>query len=388
MNKVKDIDDQITLPTEWVSLDCVDIPANRREFDEATVKSLVDSIGKIGLLHPITVREHFDAEGDQHIDLVSGRNRLEALRRLGIGGTDCLIINEGDNPLLADLVEIDENLCRANLSPAQEAAAITRRKQVYESLHPETRAGVAGGKARQGSASDTVSFAASTARATGKNKRTVERAAARGKAIGVDNLGKIANTSLDKHNELDALAAAPPTEQADLIERAAAGEQVTARRGNDVDAPASAELRKVENAALLDDARAMRDKFAEASRKARSARASQEGLAKQLMASLAEAAALRDRVDTLQREIAWERNENASLRAAAMKERQRLDGSCIDAGAAASGPMIDPITRCTMTVRRLILEIAYDLKPAACSDLICALREVLDDVTNIISKRD
>jgi hypothetical protein len=52
--KVKSIDDQIALPTEWVPLDCIEIPANRREFDEATVDSLVISIRDIGLLGGVT----------------------------------------------------------------------------------------------------------------------------------------------------------------------------------------------------------------------------------------------------------------------------------------------------------------------------------------------
>jgi hypothetical protein len=39
------------------------------------------------------------------------------------------------NKLEAQLLEIDENLAR--LSPAERAAAITRRKMVYEELHPE-----------------------------------------------------------------------------------------------------------------------------------------------------------------------------------------------------------------------------------------------------------
>lgn len=40
-------------------------------------------------------------------------------------------------------VEIDENLMRGNLSPAQEAAAVSRRREIYELLHPETRQGAA-----------------------------------------------------------------------------------------------------------------------------------------------------------------------------------------------------------------------------------------------------
>jgi hypothetical protein len=53
--------------------------------------------------------------------------------------------------------------------------------------------------------SDNLSFTISTAAATGKDRRTVERAAARGEALG-DDLGAVTGTSLDKGVELDALA--------------------------------------------------------------------------------------------------------------------------------------------------------------------------------------
>lgn len=61
------------------------------------------------------------------------------------------------------------------------------------------------GKARQGSASDNLSFASATADANGKDKRSVERAAARGEALG-NVLHDVVGTSLDKGVELDALA--------------------------------------------------------------------------------------------------------------------------------------------------------------------------------------
>lgn len=50
-----------------------------------------------------------------------------------------------------------------------------RRKQIYEALHPETKQYVAGGKARQKTASDKMSFANDTAKKIGKSKRTIER---------------------------------------------------------------------------------------------------------------------------------------------------------------------------------------------------------------------
>jgi N6-adenosine-specific RNA methylase IME4 len=103
---------------------------------------------------------------------------------------------------------------------------IAKRKKLYETLHPETKAKVAGGKARQGSASDKLSFAKSTAKATGKNRRSVERAAARGN---LDGIGEAIGTSLDKGEELDHLIKLPADRRRDLIARAKGGEKVSAK---------------------------------------------------------------------------------------------------------------------------------------------------------------
>jgi hypothetical protein len=59
-------------------------------------------------------------------------------------------------------------------------------KAIYEELHPETKQHVAGGLARQGAASADSAFAESTSEATGKSRRSVETAAARGEALGDD----------------------------------------------------------------------------------------------------------------------------------------------------------------------------------------------------------
>jgi hypothetical protein len=68
------------------------------------------------------------------------------------------------------------------IEAAEQLAATARRKEAYEAMHPETKAHVAGGMARQGAANDNLSFAADTAAKTGVNKRTVERNASRGEA--------------------------------------------------------------------------------------------------------------------------------------------------------------------------------------------------------------
>jgi hypothetical protein len=56
-------------------------------------------------------------------------------------------------------------------------------EQLYEQKRPETKAGVAGGKARQGSATDNLSFAADTAAKTGRTERGIRRYALRGEKI-------------------------------------------------------------------------------------------------------------------------------------------------------------------------------------------------------------
>lgn len=81
--------------------------------------------------------------------------------------------------LRAELAMIDENLCRAELSPSERAAQTARRKAIYLELHPET----GHGKASPNKDDNLSSFAAATAEATGKNERTVQRDAERGEKV-------------------------------------------------------------------------------------------------------------------------------------------------------------------------------------------------------------
>jgi hypothetical protein len=103
-------------------------------------------------------------------------------------------------------------------------------------MHPETRSTSDGGpgrakQTRRQVGDDTVDrFTTATAKAAGRSERNVQRAALRGKKLGKEALGKIKGTSLDKGRELDALVALPKERREELVERAAAGESVTATR--------------------------------------------------------------------------------------------------------------------------------------------------------------
>ena len=72
-------------------------------------------------------------------------------------------------------------------------------------------------------------FAAATATAAGMTKQAINQHLARADALG-DDLERVTGTSLDKGVELDALAKLPEPERKDLIARAEAGEEVSARK--------------------------------------------------------------------------------------------------------------------------------------------------------------
>lgn len=90
-------------------------------------------------------------------------------------------------------MEIDENLQRAELSPAQRAATIARRKEVWEALHPEeTRRNPAGLGGR-----GNLGFAGDVERVTGEDQRRTREHLRRAESLGPD-LHAVIGTSLDE----------------------------------------------------------------------------------------------------------------------------------------------------------------------------------------------
>ena len=125
----------------------ININAGRREADQDAVQKLADSISKVGLLNPITV--------DQEYTLIAGLHRLEAVKQLGWTEIECTV--KSLDGLLAELAEIDENLIRRGLDYIDEGKQLARRKEIYESLHPETKATYDGGAFRGNQHDDEVS---------------------------------------------------------------------------------------------------------------------------------------------------------------------------------------------------------------------------------------
>jgi uncharacterized ParB-like nuclease family protein len=98
--------------------DIIVIPNRKRRLRLDVVNELAESIAAQGLLHPITLRKC--ASDGAHV-LVAGHHRLEAVRKLGHESIRALVL-DGIDADRAQLVEIDENLIRADLTPAERAA--------------------------------------------------------------------------------------------------------------------------------------------------------------------------------------------------------------------------------------------------------------------------
>ena len=86
------------------------IPNRMRGFRPHVVDELAESIAARGLLHPITLRK---GASDGAYVLVAGRHRLAAVRKLGHEIVAAVILDGADSDR-AQLVEIDENLVRAD----------------------------------------------------------------------------------------------------------------------------------------------------------------------------------------------------------------------------------------------------------------------------------
>ena len=208
-----------------VPIDQIIVADGRGPLDEHKVAELMDSIQRLGLLQPILLVARQAETEEKQLHLVGGHHRFEAAKRLGLGTIQCTIL-ECDEVLCVKLAEIDENLVRCSLTPAEHAILTQRRADIVLELDkldgtlPQT-ATASTQALRRASVRD-------QARQTGQTKDKVQRSRKRSGILG-SLLSKIVGTSLDSGTELDALAKLSKHEQENLANRAASGEQVSAR---------------------------------------------------------------------------------------------------------------------------------------------------------------
>jgi protein gp37 len=223
----------MTLPAaQWgtpavIPVEHITVPSKRmRALRPEKVAEIAESIKARGLLQPPDVRR---AEKGSGYILVTGKHRYEAVRKLGFNDIRVIVLDglDADTALLA---EIDENLVRAELSPAERALHIGERKRLYEKLHPKTKHGGDRKSAKAKSSrqnGDLKRFTEDAAKTTGKSERSVQREVERGAKVVV--LPDIIGTSLDQGDEIDALGKLPEHEQRQVVDRVKGGEKVSAK---------------------------------------------------------------------------------------------------------------------------------------------------------------
>lgn len=202
----------------------IKINAGRREADPEGVQELVDSISKVGLLNPITIdREH---------TLIAGLHRLEAAKLLGWTEIECNVSSlEG---LLAELAEVDENVVRKGLSAVEYSDLLLRRKEIYEALHPETKAGTSQAAGMNRAKGNNVgckmhptskSFVQDTAEKPGVNPSTIKRQIQTAKNLTNEakDIIRDTGTKITKKDALK-LSRLEPEQQKDAASQLAAGE--------------------------------------------------------------------------------------------------------------------------------------------------------------------
>lgn len=141
-------------------LDEIVILDRLRDINRDIIAPLSDSIQKSGLLNPITI--------NQENILITGYHRYTACKELNYETILCNIVDAKDDDSMK-LIEIDENLIRAELHYFDLSEQLKLRKEIYERKYPQTVLGGTG----KGRKKDTKSFVDDVIEKINKSKSSI-----------------------------------------------------------------------------------------------------------------------------------------------------------------------------------------------------------------------
>jgi len=133
---------------ERIDIEGITIPSRARPLDSHAVKTLMQSIEKIGLRTPITVRGN-TADDFSEIYLVSGHHRLQACKMLGMETIDAFIAEDVSEDQ-ARLWEIAENLHRSELTALERSEHIAEWVRLSEAVSLQVATKPQGGRPESG----------------------------------------------------------------------------------------------------------------------------------------------------------------------------------------------------------------------------------------------
>jgi len=263
-----------------IKTDEIFIVGNRRPLNQDAVARLADSISKIGLQTPITVRltDVFDPEEgeyDRVYALVAGHHRLAAFRSLGIERIPAIIRNCDE--IEAQLWEIAENLHRAELTALERDEQVAKwielnadRQKAQSAPIESKRPDGKGHRQESGinAASRELGIERTDAQRAVKVASLSEEAKEAAREVGLDNNRSVLLTASKEED---------PARQVEVIKQKA-------------------------------ERKSLKQQVADATLEARGAKASADDFHRQLQELRKELAKLRDANDTLRHELAYARS--------------------------------------------------------------------------------
>jgi ParB/RepB/Spo0J family partition protein len=190
-----------------------------RDRDEKSVESLSESMAKLGLLNPISVVEcEYTANGradNKGYRVVAGGHRLEAAKLLGWTEIDANVLDVSvDDVRTHRMIEISENLHRAELSKLQRASMIKEWVEMVGDVQ-SAQLGPIESKREDGKGHRPESGIREAARQLGMDRKEVDRAV---KVASLSPAAKAEAVSLGLDNNQSAMleAARAPTPEAQV----------------------------------------------------------------------------------------------------------------------------------------------------------------------------
>ncbi len=110
------------IPVEWI------VPNKnqpRKYFDETSLNELAESIAKVGIIQPLTVKH----AGGGRFELIAGERRLRASQLVGLRRVPCIIFEASEED--AAFLSMIENVQREDLNFIEEAAGYKQLLSTY-----------------------------------------------------------------------------------------------------------------------------------------------------------------------------------------------------------------------------------------------------------------
>lgn len=193
-------------PIELIPVDQILVEDRLRSVNPDHAALIAESFRTNGQMTPIEVRRD---EAGKFV-LVAGAHRLAAARLAEMDQIAASITDADEDQ--ARLREIDENLCRRDLTELDRATFLAERKAVWIRLNPETA--VVGRKKLKTNLSLIPTFAEDAAERLGLSPRSVDRAIRRSIALRDDVKALLAHSKwADNGAVLDGLSKLSPDDQ-------------------------------------------------------------------------------------------------------------------------------------------------------------------------------